>query len=96
MNNQSCDHIAYCEKREGVEVDWTHEWSLNNWVQRYDLECVAPYRIAMLGTMFSLGSPLVGIFVTRLGDIYGRKFPTLISSLIAVPLLSLVLNSTNL
>jgi MFS family permease len=46
--------------------------------------------------MFSLGSTLMGIFVTRLGDIYGRKLPTLISSVLAVPLLSLVLYSTNL
>jgi MFS family permease len=38
----------------------------------------------------------MGIFVTRLGDIYGRKLPTMISSLMAVPLLGCILYSENL
>ena len=38
----------------------------------------------------------MGIFVTRLGDIYGRKLPTLISSLLAVPILACILYSESL
>lgn len=50
----------------------------------------------MLGTLTFIGSTLMGIFVTRLGDIYGRKLPTIISSMLAVPILACILYSENL
>jgi MFS family permease len=50
----------------------------------------------MLGTLFLIGTTIMGIFVTRLGDIYGRKLPTLISSLLAVPILACILYSESL
>ena len=92
----TCDHHAYCEDKTKVQIDWDDEWSLHNWVQRFSLECVEPYRIAMLGTLTFVGSTLMGIFVTRLGDIYGRKIPTMISSIMAVPILACILYSKNL
>lgn len=82
----NCDHEAYCLNKESVSVDWSNDWSLQNWVPRFSLECVEPYRIGMLGSLFYLGSTIMGIFVTRLGDIYGRKLPTMISSILAIPI----------
>ena len=52
--------------------------------------------MAMMGTLFSLGSTLTGIFITRLGDIYGRKLPTMISSFVSVPILACIIYSENL
>ena len=58
--------------------------------------CANPFHKALMGSMYFAGAIASGIFVTRMGDLYGRKLPTLISCLVAIPIhLGLIL-STNL
>jgi hypothetical protein len=46
--------------------------------------------------MFFAGSTCIGFFVTRAGDLYGRKWPTRISSLLSIPIQAAMLMSKNL
>lgn len=46
--------------------------------------------------MFFAGMTCVGIFVTRSGDLYGRRWPTMISSTLSIPLTLAIFFSNNL
>ena len=91
-----CDHVAHCEHPAHVTVDWSDAWSLDNWVSRYGLECVEPYRIALLGSMFFTGCTLFGVLVNRLGDIHGRKWPVRFSAILSIPIHGMLLISNDL
>jgi MFS family permease len=69
--------------------------SLSNWVQRMNLFCEPPYRIGLMGSMFFAGNTCVGFFVSRAGDIYGRKWPTRISSLLSIPIQAAIIFQHN-
>ncbi|TNV79478.1 hypothetical protein FGO68_gene17792 [Halteria grandinella] len=91
-----CDHVAHCDQPLHVSIDWADPWSLDNWVSRYGLECVDPFRIALLGSMYFSGTTLFGIVVNRMGDLYGRKWPVRASALLSIPIHGLLLVSTDL
>ena len=93
---EHCDSKAYCEDPSNVYVDWTDTWSLENWVQRLNLPCEDPFKVALLGSMYFAGTTALGLFVTRLGDVYGRKWPSRISALLGIPVQIALLSSTNL
>ncbi|TNV80535.1 hypothetical protein FGO68_gene17354 [Halteria grandinella] len=57
-------------------------YSLHNWVQWLNLECEQPYMIAAIGSANFLGWMLASIIVTRIGDLYGRKLPFIVSQLL--------------
>lgn len=40
----------------------------------------------MLGSGFFVGMTILVVFVTRLGDVIGRKWPTNISSMVSIPI----------
>jgi MFS family permease len=46
--------------------------------------------------MYFAGTTSMGFLVTRMGDVYGRKWPSRISALASVPIQLAVLLSTNL
>ena len=46
--------------------------------------------------MYFAGAISSGLFVTRSGDIYGRKLPTMISALVSIPIHIALMASTNL
>ena len=75
----------YCNDHEHISVDKTYEWSLDNWVERYDIACVDPYKVAFMCTMYFAGTTVFNLIVTRLGDVYGRKIPFRLSCLISFP-----------
>ena len=81
---EDCTHVDYCEDPINTKIDWSDEWSLDNWVGRFNLECFDPYLIGLLGTMYFVGMTSTGIFISRLGDIYGRKWITMIGSLLSI------------
>jgi MFS family permease len=75
----------HCKDRQNVAVDWNDTWSLDNWVDRFDLACVPTYKIALMGSMYFAGTTIFNLLVTRMGDIYGRKWPVRISSVLSLP-----------
>ena len=93
--DEGCTHLDFCENPQNTKIDWTDDWSLDNWVGRFNLACVEPYMIGLLGTMFFAGTTSTGIFITRLGDIYGRKWITRVSALLSIIVQLAMLNSTN-
>jgi MFS family permease len=46
--------------------------------------------------MYFAGAIASGVFVTRIGDLYGRKIPTLLSAIISIPIHLGLMISTNL
>jgi MFS family permease len=60
------------------------------------LECEPGFKIGLMGSMYFLGMTLTGIFVTRLGDIYGRLTPVRVSSLLSIPICYVILQSESL
>ena len=93
--DEGCTHLDYCEDPSQTLIDWDDDWSLNNWVHRFNLACVEPYIIGLLGTMFFAGTTVTGIFITRLGDIYGRMWITLVSSLLSILVQAAIITSKN-
>jgi len=87
---------AYCLDKQNVTVDWSHQWSLHNWVETYDLACVDPYLVATMGSMYFAGTTVFNLIVTRLGDVYGRKLPVRVSSLISFPVQAGIIWSSNI
>ena len=85
-NPSGCTHLDYCADPINTKIDWTNDWSLDNWVGRFNLQCTEPYLLGLLGTMFFTGIVTSGLIFSRLGDIYGRKWLTRISSLASIPL----------
>jgi len=75
----------YCNDVQNISVDKSYEWSLDNWIERYDIACVDPYKVALMCTMYFAGTTVFNLIVTRLGDVYGRKNPFRISCLISLP-----------
>jgi MFS family permease len=61
-----------------------------------NLQCADSFEIGLLGSAYFAGMALMMLFVTRLGDVLGRKWPTDISTLISVPITVGLLFSENL
>lgn len=81
-----CTHVDNCLNPELYPVDWTAERSLYNWVESLNLQCAEPYQIGLFGSMYFAGSTALGIFVSRAGDVFGRKWVSGASAAIALPL----------
>ena len=58
---------------------------MNNWVEPLGLDCIEAYRIGLMGSMFFVGVSLMTLYISRSADIYGRKWPTRLSSMFSVP-----------
>jgi hypothetical protein len=46
----NCNHRDRCLDPIRIRVNWDSSKSLDNWVERLDLECAEPYMIGMLGS----------------------------------------------
>ena len=60
-------------------IDWKDEMSLHNWVTRLDMQCSDGTEFATLGSYVFFGWTLSSLVVTRLSDLYGRKWVLLIN-----------------
>jgi MFS family permease len=67
------------------EIDWSHSYTLKNWMTDLDLVCAEPYEIGLLGTISFLSFSLGSMLVTNLADKNGRKATVLYAGL-ATPL----------
>jgi MFS family permease len=83
----NCNYEDNCRDPIMYPVDWSQERSIHNWVEQMGLQCADPFQIGLLGSMYLVGVTVVGVFVSRAGDIWGRKWPGVISGLLALPLL---------
>src|SRR5258708_1953992 len=54
-------------------INYDDPRTITNWITQYDLVCTEPYKISLLGSLMFSGLLIGSIFVSRLGDIYGRK-----------------------
>ncbi|CDW78574.1 solute carrier family member 5 [Stylonychia lemnae] len=68
-----CDHTDKC-RDPSIQVDWSNDKSLHNWVEKLDLTCAKPFQVGLIGSMFFAGWTAACIIVPRIGDIYGRKW----------------------
>ena len=66
-------------------IDWSERKSIHNWVEQLNLQCADPFQIGLLGSMYLVGVTALGVWVSRAGDLWGRKWPSTISALVAVP-----------
>ena len=96
INEPDCGPSDHCRDPNRYPIDWNSTKSLHNWVEVYHLECEKPYRIALLGSVYFIGEVLFTVLVTRLGDVYGRKWVCWICSALSVPIQLGFLLSTNL
>ena len=67
-----------------IKVDWESTRSLHNWVERLDLVCEPGWKIGLIGSMYLMGWSLGCLFIPRLGDTKGRRWPFLITSVASV------------
>ena len=68
-NNLPKDHYRVVQDDE----------TFDNWVEKFDMLCEPKYKIGLIGSMYFIGVVVSMTFVGYLADIYGRKWPFLIS-----------------
>jgi MFS family permease len=61
-------------------VDKDNINSLDNWVETLDLMCVPDSKIEFMSNWYYLGEIVGGVLITRIPDVYGRKWPLAIST----------------
>jgi Sugar (and other) transporter len=76
---ESCDVDYICEQLEnGDKIDWKVDWdsvdSLDNWVFSLDLMCVPEDKIHRMSNVYYLGEIAGGLSITRIPDVFGRKW----------------------
>eukprot|EP00347_Sterkiella_histriomuscorum_P020221 403338627 len=79
LDMPNCTYLEKCRNPDIVTVNWENTKSLNNWVQKLGLECVDPYKIGLLGTMYFAGWTISCAICPRLADLFGRKKIAIIS-----------------
>lgn len=92
----SCTRADYCTDPSRYPIDWDSHLSLENWLGKLDIYCESPYLIALMGSMYFVGAITSGLFVTRMADLHGRKWPTLISAIVSIPIHIGLMISTSL
>ena len=70
-----CTYQDNCRDPFLYPVDETATRSLDNWVGQLNLQCAEPYQIGLIGSMYFVGVTALGLFVSRAGDVWGRKWP---------------------
>jgi hypothetical protein len=82
---EECTAEFICEKEaEGAKVNYYVDkdniFSLDNWVETLDLMCVPDTKIQFMSNWYYLGEIVGGVMITRIPDLYGRKWPLAIST----------------
>jgi MFS family permease len=68
-------------------VDKDNINSLDNWVETLDLMCVPDSKIEFMSNWYYLGEIVGGVLITRIPDVYGRKWPLAISTSLQLPIM---------
>ena len=66
-------HEAYCNSDYNCEINWENRLSLHNLIVQLNMTCAPKWMMGLIGAVFLIGIVVGCSFVTRLGDVYGRK-----------------------
>jgi len=52
-----CKPEYFCDESHGVHytIDWDDEYSLNNWMKKYEMYCASSFVISLFGMCYFLG-----------------------------------------
>lgn len=76
-------------------MDWDSVDSLDNWVFSLDLMCVPEEKIYRISTVYYIGEMIGGLSITRIPDVFGRKWALAILTTIQFPVyLAIVLSKS--
>lgn len=72
-----CDRLSICKAEAGKPIeeyiDWTHKYSLVNWILQLDLFCAPSFEIGFFGSCFFMGYICSCLVFPPLADKHGRK-----------------------
>lgn len=66
-------HENYCHGPGVCEINWDSSLSIQNLIVQLNFECAPGWQLGLVGATFLMGIVIGCLFVTRWGDIYGRK-----------------------
>lgn len=95
-NSFECSKESACDASSPFQIDYQHPDTIINWITRLDIVCASPYEISLLGTTLFAGLFIGSVFVSRLGDIIGRKIVLTATVLISSLTLISIILTTNL
>jgi len=77
-------------------VDWSSQFSLQNWVQQLDLECVSHTYVSLIASLCFLGWCTSLLFLPSLADRVGRKWIVLVGQGVQLLTFPVLLQSQSL
>ena len=77
--DKDCDADTICASLDTddpiiYKVDWDSVDSLDNWVFTLDLMCEPDYKVQRISSIYYIGEIIGGLTITRLPDVFGRKW----------------------
>lgn len=95
---QECEPEIICESEVPLKyyIDWEDPSSLYNMVQTLDLMCTPEEEIQRISTIYYIGEIVGGLLISRIPDLFGRKYPLLISTALQFPVFLGILLSRSL
>ena len=91
-----CKTIDQPGSEELYRVDWTATYSLNNWVQQYNLMCTSKNEMGAFGSLFFVGLVVGSLWVPRLSDYFGRKIVMLFGMAVHIITCLVVVTTTSM
>lgn len=75
LGSSYCDKEFACNKKQvdSFKIDWSHSYSLHNWMTNLDLICEEPYQIGLIGSVSFISFSIGSLFTSTVADTYGRK-----------------------
>ena len=81
-----CSRNLACDKNavDQFRIDWSDDYSLQNWMTKMDLICDEPYLIGFIGSISFISLSIGSIVFSKSIDHYGRKFVVLSTGMTAL------------
>ncbi|CDW87584.1 solute carrier family member 5 [Stylonychia lemnae] len=80
-----CDSEQACKNKNSY-VDWSNQYSLDNWVNDFNLKCTPQSTLSQVTFFFYLGYTFGCFFIPRFLDLYGRKWPFMLCLIAQLPI----------
>lgn len=79
-----CTSEVACDsdRVDHYKVDYSHSYSVSNWMTDLDMICEPPYKIGLFGSVSFLSFSLGSLLITNQADKIGRKKTVILSSII--------------
>lgn len=84
LGDQYCSKEIACDRKkvDHYEIDWSHKYSLKNWMTDLNMICEEPYKIGFLGSFSFISFSVGGLLISKQADVLGRKNMVLVASLV--------------